>query len=141
MTHYFVYSGHCSRTRKFLYSGEILQRDDYLQSRNLSGRETIMTFTLHVVRSNQTAAKAVVDGGLLEVLVDVVSHGFEGWDSDAIEGATQVLNVLANYPAVLHLIRQHDIASSWPYYIPGLRPSVMEEAEMEEEQVSPHRCQ
>jgi len=92
-----------------------------------------MTFTLHIVQSNPVAARAVVDGGLLEVLVDVVSHGFPGWDLDAISKATDVLSVLANYPTILPLLRQDDIASCWPRQIPGLRPSFVEK-DIEEEQ-------
>jgi len=122
---------HRPRTRKFLYSGDILRNDDYLRSRNLSGRETIMTFTLHVVRSDETAAQAVIDGGLLEVLVDVVSHSFKGWDSDAITRATEVITTLAGYPPILDLLKQDDIAHCWPHRIPGLR--TMEDIETEEQ--------
>lgn len=95
-----------------------------------------MRFTLQVVRSNETAARAVLNGGLLEVLVDVVSHGFNGWDSEAISKATEVLAALAEYPSILPLLKRDDIAWSWPYSVPGLRPSVMEEMEIEEGQVS-----
>jgi hypothetical protein len=119
--------------RKFSYSGEILRSDHYLRSRNLSGRETIMTFTLHVVRFNETAARAVVDAGLLEVLADVVVHGFEGWDSDAVATATRVLAALTEYSAILSLLQQRNVA--WPYHIPGLRPWVMAKVEAEGEQV------
>jgi len=122
---------HRPRNRKFLYSGDILRNDDYLQSRNLSGRETIMTFTLHVIRSDETAARAVIDGGLLEVLVDVVYHSFKGWDSDAIARGTEVITTLAGYPSILDLLKQDDIAHCWPHQIPGLR--IIEDIETEEQ--------
>jgi len=125
---------HRPRTRKFMYSGDILLNDEYLQSRNLSGRGTIMSFTLHIVQSNPVAARAVVDAGLLEVLVDVASHGFPGWDLDAISKSTDVLAALAAYPSILPLLRQDDIASCWPRQIPGLRRSSMEVMDIEEEE-------
>jgi len=102
--------------------------------RNLTERETIMTFTQHVIRSNEAAAKAVVDAGILDVLVDVVSNDFEGWDSEAIAEGTRVLAALAEYHAILPLLNQSDIAYCWRYYIPGLRPLEIEELEVDGEQ-------